>query len=210
MAWIQAQSPKDASSVKYESLRRELLAMEQADQAARAAMLAEFGKRGISINRGKPITDPKALQVIATESAKLSKLDEAHRKRMKAIVKEFGWPGKSLVGADGARAAWLLVQHADADRDFQAECLRLMEAAPAGEIEGTHLAYLTDRVLIGAGKLQKYGTQLGADFKPLPIADEGNVDARRAKLGLPPLTEYIKAAKAEYEKLSRPSLENNK
>jgi hypothetical protein len=204
----EAQLPNDVPPIKNESLRQELLAMEKADQAARAAMLAELGRKGISIHSGKPITDPAALQVIATESAKLSKLDEAHRTRLKAIVKEFGWPGKSLVGADGAHAAWLLLQHADADRAFQTDCLRLMEAAPAGEVEGKHIAYLTDRVLIGAGKPQKYGTQLGADFKPLPILDKGEVDARRAKLGLPPLAEYIKTAKAEYEKLSQSMHEN--
>jgi hypothetical protein len=133
--------------------------------------------------------------------------DGANRTRLKAIVQEFGWPGKSLVGADGANAAWLLIQHADADREFQKDCLRLMEAAPAGEVEGKHIAYLTDRVLVGAGKPQKYGTQLGADFKPLPIADEGNVDDRRAKLGLPSLAEYIKTAKAEYEKATHSAAE---
>ena len=207
VALIQAQPPKDGLPIKKESLRKELLAMEKVDQAARAAMLAEFKRKGISINSGKPITDLATLQVIATESAKLSKMDKANRTRLKAIVQEFGWPGKSLVGADGANAAWLLIQHADADREFQKDCLRLMEAAPAGEVEGKHIAYLTDRVLVGAGKPQKYGTQLGADFKPLPIADEGNVDDRRAKLGLPSLAEHIKTAKAEYEKATHSAAE---
>lgn len=201
------QPPKDAPPPRNESLRKELIAMEKADQAAREEMLAEFGKKGIEITGGKPITDPTALMVVAAESAKLAKVDEANRTRLKAIVKEFGWPGRSLVGEDGAAAAWLLVQHADADRGFQADCLRLMEAAPAGEVTGKQIAYLTDRVLVGTGKPQRFGTQLGVDFKPAAIADEGEVDARRAKLGLPPLADYIKAAKAEYEKLSRPKTE---
>lgn len=201
-ALVQGQPPQDSRPATNESLRTELLAMEKADQDARKALLAEFGRKGIPTS-GTPIADPTVLQVVLAESAKLAKVDKTHRTRLKAMVKEFGWPGVSVVGADGAAAAWTLVQHADADREFQAECLRLMEAAPAGEVAGQAIAYLTDRVLVGAGKPQKYGTQLGADFKPAAIADADEVDARRATLGLPPMAVYIKAAKAEYERLSR-------
>ena len=35
------------------------------------------------------------------------------------VVDHHGWPGASLVGEDGAQAAWLLVQHADQDPGFQ-------------------------------------------------------------------------------------------
>ncbi len=38
---------------------------------------------------------------------------------MKQIVAQHGWPGEKLVGAMGAQAAWLLVQHVDHDREFQ-------------------------------------------------------------------------------------------
>ena len=202
-AFLQTQFPQEASPAKNEALRKELLAMEQADQAAREAMLKEFGKKGIALTSGKSVTDLGAIKVIADESAKLSKIDDTHRGRLKAIVETHGWPGKTLVGEDGAHAAWLLIQHADADPKFQADCLRLMEAAPAGEVARKDIAYLADRVLVGAGKPQKYGTQLGPGFKPLPIEDEEHVDARRAKLGLPPLAEYVKAAKAGYEKMSQ-------
>ena len=34
---------------------------------------------------------------------------DANTARMKTIVAERGWPGRSLVGEDGAQAAWLLV-----------------------------------------------------------------------------------------------------
>ena len=193
--------PADRPAARNEPLRRELLDMDTADQAARTAMLKVFGEKGIALTPGKPITDPRALAVMAEEGQKLAKVDDAHRARLKAIVDAHGWPGKSLVGADGAHAAWLLVQHADADPAFQQKCLRLMEAAPAGEVAGKDIAYLTDRVLIGQRKPQRYGTQLGPDFKPLPVEDETQVDARRAKLGLPSLAAYQKAAKAEYDKL---------
>ena len=56
--------------------------------------------------------------------------------------------------------AWLLVQHADRDRPFQKQCLELLrEAVAKKEASGKDLADLTDRVLVGEGKNQIYGTQ---------------------------------------------------
>jgi hypothetical protein len=38
---------------------------------------------------------------------------------LKELIAVRGWPGVSLAGEDGAHAAWLLVQHADAEPAFQ-------------------------------------------------------------------------------------------
>ena len=194
----------DSPTARNAALMRELVGMERADQAALVAMMKAFADNGIAMTGGKPVTDPKMLAVIAAESRKVAELGAAHRTRLAAVVTAHGWPGKSLVGEEGAHAAWLLVQHADDDPPFQEKCLRLMQAAPAGEVAGRDLAYLTDRVLVRRGEPQKYGTQLGPDFEPLPVADAKTVDARRAALGLQPLAEYAKAAKAEYEKRLTP------
>jgi hypothetical protein len=75
-----------------------------------------------------------------------------------------------------------------------------MEDAPAGEVSRQDLAYLTDRVLVNDGKKQRYGTQMGMNFEPQPIEDAGNVDQRRAEVGLPPLAEYVKLAREQYSK----------
>jgi hypothetical protein len=65
------------------------------------------------------------------------------------------------VGADGASAAWLLMQHAAADRAFLRECLDLMVAAlESGEVSPSEVAYLTDRVLLAERQPQVYGTQV--------------------------------------------------
>src|SRR5436190_193472 len=92
-------------------------------------------------------------------------------------------------GHRGAFHQRLLVQHADQDRSFQKKCLRLMEAAPDGEVSKQDVAFLTDRVLLADGKKQRYGTQFkqsGRRFVPEPLEDEATVDARRARMGLPP------------------------
>jgi hypothetical protein len=129
-------------------------------------------------------------------------VDADNRAWLKGLVNKIGWPGKSLVGEDGAHDAWLLVQHCDADKLFQRTCLKLMEAvAAAGEVSKMDLAYLTDRVLVGENKKQLYGTQTrqsGNDYVPDPIEDASHVDERRASVGMPPLAEYMKQLRELY------------
>ena len=71
-----------------------------------------------------------------------------------------GWPGRTLVGEDGAAAAWLLAQHADGDpvrqRAFR-DALR--GAVGQGEAPPANLAYLEDRVRVNAGQRQLDGTE---------------------------------------------------
>src|SRR5579863_2388003 len=47
---------------------------------------------------------------------------------LEQVVTGIGWPGKSRVGEDGARAAWLPAQLADSDPAFQRRCLDLLIA----------------------------------------------------------------------------------
>lgn len=131
------------------------------------------------------------------DSSFLSKIEEVstrHLARMKEIVEAHGWPGKSLVGEDGAHAAWLLAQHADGDPGFQKRCLALMEPGVAlGEVRSLEVAYLTDRILIREGRPQRYGTQHrweNGAMVPFPIEEEADVDRRRREAGLSPLAEY--------------------
>lgn len=133
---------------------------------------------------------------------KMSLVDEKNTARMKQIVAKHGWPGKTLVGQAGAANAWLLVQHADKDREFQKKCLGLMEAMPKGEVDPKNLAYLVDRVLVAEKKKQKYGTQLmqkDGKMVPQPIEDEATVDERRKAIGLGTLAEYIQKVQEVYK-----------
>jgi hypothetical protein len=151
-----------------EQLRAELLHRVEKDQAARKAL------------------DPDAMK----------EADGENLPWLKAVVAEHGWPGASLVGADGAHAAWLLAQHADAEPAFQRQCLDLMTAAvEANEATVRELAYLTDRVLLAEGQPQEYGTQVtrrGDAWVPRDLRDPDDVDARRAAADLEPLADYLR------------------
>lgn len=125
---------------------------------------------------------------------RMLEIDAKHTARMKEIVGAHGWPTVSAVGEPGAFAAWLLVQHADADVPFQREALELMLAAAPGEVSAKNVAYLTDRVLLAEGKKQRYGTQvelINCEYQPRPLEDESKVDELRATVGLEPLAEYL-------------------
>ena len=121
-------------------------------------------------------------------------VDAANTAQMKRIIAERGWPGRSLVGDDGAQAAWLLVQHADHDLAFQRACLELLgQAVQTGEADPSHHAYLTDRVLLAEGNQQRYGTQfrlVAGSWQPRPLIDPDRVDERRRQVGLEPLADY--------------------
>jgi len=121
-------------------------------------------------------------------------IDEKHTERMKEIVAEIGWPTTSKVGIDGASNAWLLVQHADHDVDFQEKCLKLMKEVSVSEVDQINMAYLEDRVRVNRGQRQLYGTQftqVDNQHIPQPIEDEANIDTRRAGAGMGPLKEQI-------------------
>ena len=128
------------------------------------------------------------------------KIDADNTAFMKKVIDKHGWPGKILVGADGALAAFLMVQHATADPAFQERCLVLLrKAVEQGEARAPDMALLTDRVLVQAGKPQIYGSQfhtVNGRLVPELIEDEANVDARRKEVGLGPLAEYARRLRA--------------
>ena len=105
------------------------------------------------------------------------------------------WPTKSVVGAQGVRAVWLL---ASQDSALARVALhRMMEAGPE-ESPPAAVAVLEDRLRIANGRKQLYATQLvtSADGKlePAPVEDPKHVDLRRDAAGLPPLAQAICAA----------------
>jgi hypothetical protein len=212
---IQAEDRSQPDNVKEPDLRRELLERFKTDQDVRNREVnwaSEHGANIEALSKDKLSADEKV--VLEKITAACEKVDGENRKWLMTVVDERGWPTISMVGKDGANAAWLLVQHADHNRKFQRKCLDLMTRLPKSEVSQSNLAYLTDRVLLAEGKKQIYGTQFSNDdgkFQPRPLEDEANVDKRRAEVGLEPLADYAKMMKEMYGGgpilLSLPALE---
>ncbi|MFC5183688.1 DUF6624 domain-containing protein [Actinomadura harenae] len=120
---------------------------------------------------------------------------------LKGVISEHGWPGASLVGEPGAEGAWLLAQHSDHDLEFQRSCLEMLrQAVQDGEAKAWCLAYLTDRVRVAEGHQQVFGTQYtdnAGSWEPYPIEEPGELDQRRAAVGLEPHAEYDQLMRAK-------------
>lgn len=170
-----------ASAIPHLALRRELLEMARVDQAVRNEWMRE-----------NPVAPSPELL------SRMAAIDAANTARLQEIVEEHGWPGSELVGLDGARSAFLIVQHAT--HDVQKALFPLVEAGyREGVVSGPSYALLLDRILVGDGRPQVYGSQAGFVDGELvldPIEDEVNVDVRRAEVGLPPLAEYVEQLKS--------------
>ena len=127
---------------------------------------------------------------------KMLAVDAANLAKIRQVVADHGGlPDVRAVGVDGLRAAWLLVQHADADAGLQRQVLDgLVPRLASGEVSSREFALLTDRVLVNAGKPQRYGSQLaaiGGRWQPKAMEAPEQVDQRRASIGQMPLADYL-------------------
>lgn len=173
---------EQAAGVAEPRLRSELLAMAAEDRRVRAELAAD----GSLFDGYHP------------------RMAEVHRRnaaRLAAILDRYGWPGPARVGADGAAAAWLVLQHAIGDPPLMRRGLALLAGLAPGEIEPARLAMLEDRVRSFEGRPQRYGTQYDWDetgqLGPLPIEDPEGVDELRRSVGLGPLEENTRRVRAE-------------
>ncbi|PTY08733.1 hypothetical protein DB347_03945 [Opitutaceae bacterium EW11] len=172
-----ASSPADPATD--EPLRDELLAMAAEDRRVRAGA-------------GPKMTTERL--------AAIGRVDAAHEARVRQIVAQRGWPGKSLVGSSGAHAVWLLVQHSDPA--FQKECLPLLErAANCGEASKADYAWLLDHVRVFERESPLRGTQGSAfpddETRVIPVDDTERIDRRRAEMASQPPSTAAKAIASE-------------
>jgi hypothetical protein len=128
-------------------------------------------------------------------------LHERNADKLAKIMRVIGWPSAARVGTEASEAAWLIAQHAISRPDImRAARDALRKEADAGRASKAGLAYLEDRIAVFEGRAQRYGTQFNWDdhgeMSPMPIEDAGQVDARRATVGLGPLADHIAKARA--------------
>jgi hypothetical protein len=138
----------------------------------------------------------RAMKRFVVVVKKQNKIDNRNLKRLEEIISRYGWPTKSMVGKEASESAFLIVQHAGLV--YQKKYFPLLKAAALrNEARPDHVAMMEDRMLMGEGKKQIYGTGLQTadvtkELKLWPIENEEEVDARRASVGLPPMVEYLK------------------
>lgn len=137
-------------------LKQELDSMYVLDQRNRE-WLAKLGNN-------QPLTDSLSA-VYKTDRAKLAsvlwaeqvKIDTSNLNQAEAIIKQYGYPGKSLVGTPGNEVVFYIIQHSN---KIPAYLPLIQKAAEQKELPFSLYAMMLDRSLMYEGKPQMYGTQV--------------------------------------------------
>jgi hypothetical protein len=122
-------------------------------------------------------------------------VDKINQNKVKTILDKYGWLGPEIIGKQGNATLFLVIQHSDLAT--QIKYLPMMQDAVKNHIASpSSLALLEDRINLGNGKRQIYGSQIGTNPETklnyvLPLEDPDNVDKRRAEVGLEPLADYV-------------------
>ncbi len=191
-------------------VRRELLARFAADQQALSALYeaADRYKADFVRSQATPTETPWPFAILEWQPEEHAPglVKEAllrvrqNTEFLQQLVAEAGWPGRDLVGEDGADAAWLLLQHSGAgvrtldspaNRAFRQMCVPLLQRGVAsGSTHPRHLAHTVDGIKSVEGGSPTYAVLSSAfesdeDGVRLPSElDVRAIDTSRHLIGL--------------------------
>jgi hypothetical protein len=186
VAWLQT------NHERLETKKRELQAIHPSNPALATHLAQRYGR-------------DQAAEEAAAQDHGLGKSTSEARKHLLAIQTEnlawlkpiiavHGFPTVRQVGVKGVEHAWMLVQHADMDPEFQADVLAQLKSQLVAEpFLREEYALLTDRVRRAQKKPQIYGTQFTfKDGRLIMQPTEGvsQLDERRASMNLMPVSDY--------------------
>ena len=169
------------SAQDYPAIRRQLVELKTADQHYRLILDSLFRKEKLDWK------DPRIQRWIPEAQRQDSITLAAVRK----ILDQHGWLGMDQIGEEGNETLFLVIQHADS-ATMAHYFPMLAQSYILGKTPAQSYALMLDRLLTDRGQPQVYGTQIGLDRKPFPIADPSGLDERRKKMGLPAMSEYLK------------------
>ena len=190
--------PATAQTTLNSRLKWELDSIHNVDQRWRMMLFdPRIARRPDSLARALGVTRESLGDYVPRQ---LLQTDSTNLVRIKAILKQYGYPGKSLVGEPTNETAWLVIQHSDAIDQYLP---LIKKAAGKGELPFYLYAQMLDRQLMRTGKEQLYGTQaMGYNItnpatgrreaqRPFvwPIKDADAVNARRKQAGFPTTVE---------------------
>ena len=129
---------------------------------------------------------------------RMEALHRENAEKLNDIIGKHGWPGRSLVGTEGADAAFMLACHSISEPKLQRKFLQhIKEAVKNGEATTPQVACLEDRIRFNEGKPLRYGMLFDWDESGELITNVENLDLAndlRREMGL--IT--VKEAKARH------------
>jgi hypothetical protein len=128
------------------------------EKLERMGRLDQAGRRAIGAIDFRELSTPDGAKVKDAIGDLIEPIDQTNVEALLKIMPEQGWFTIGEFGAEASEAAFHIVQHSDLALRKQV-LPRLEPLAMTGEIRGDDFAALFDRVAIGEGRPQRYGTQ---------------------------------------------------
>jgi hypothetical protein len=171
-----------AQRVTNPRLKHELDSLYRVDQVYREALVGDNKQHildSLAAAQQQPV-EKMQQQLIGL----MLQTDTTDMRRVRAIIRRYGYPGKKLVGTPTNEAAFYVIQHSNSIPQYLP---LIKKAADQGELPFRLYAMMLDRHLMGLGKPQVYGTQgrsyPGQAYFIWPIEDPAHVNERRKKVG---------------------------
>jgi hypothetical protein len=129
----------------------------------------------------------------------MNRIDSSNQAWVINKLKKYGWPEKSKIGDHGARAVFLVIQHAVLS-DIEIYYPQLQALADRDEALPIHAAMMLDRMLMYQGKKQVYGTQSSGLLRKdgtwviWPVENPETINERRKAVGFTDTVEETAAS----------------
>jgi hypothetical protein len=121
---------------------------------------------------------------------KYAKEDHRNQELVISIIEKCGMPTLKEVNQEQMNAIWLGLQHTE--NKYRIKYFPLIEkAVKNGDLGKELYALMKDRILMGEGKPQIYGSQI-KNGKLYDLEEPETVNERRKEMGLEPIEDYLK------------------
>jgi hypothetical protein len=118
-------------------------------------------------------------------------------KNFLSILKQFGFPYRSIVSSKAYLSGVTLALHLDLP-DLKKVYNKYIRESTQKEVLAGHRIIFVDKIRVLSGKSQLYGSQykiVGKKIELLSIKDPKTLDKRRSNIGVEPLSKYLDRAK---------------
>lgn len=126
-----------------------------------------------------------------------AKVDSRNQELVISLLEKCGMPTLEEVNQKEMDAIWLILQHTR--KKFRKKYFNLIEeAVENGDLSKQQYALMKDRILMGEGKPQIYGSQI-VSGKLYKLESPEKVNERREEVGLGPIEEYLQHFNIQYD-----------
>lgn len=121
--------------------------------------------------------------------------DRKNQQIVLSIIHKCGFPKPPIIDNQGLLTIFLVIQHGSKDmRTKYFEYFK--DLSEHGHFDKSIVVLMEDRILMDAGKKQKFGTQVVKNqqgkWELYPVDNPDSLDKRREEIGLKPIQEYLK------------------